>query len=102
MLQFDIMEEEARVSHVCVADNKVTVTRYRNGLFYPFSSMNTEITLAEVKAFLTSRVFPPERTNAKEALTALGLTEYDVLSIIERTNGKLPTDHLSVVITERD
>lgn len=102
MLQFDVMEGTTCVSHVCVADNNVTVTRYRRGMLYPFSRDEGNVTVSEVKAFLYSRVFPPERDRVGETLKALDLREYNVLGIIEQTGGKLPTDHLSVVITERD
>lgn len=102
MLQFDVMEKDTRVCHVCVTGDDVTVTRYKSGMLYPFSKIDKRVSPAEAEAFLAGRVFPPERDGVNEALAALGLSAYNVLDIIERTKGILPTDYLSVVITERD
>ena len=103
MLRFNVMENDALVSQVCVDNHNVSVIRYRSGALYPFSNMDTEkTTVAEVFAFLSSRIFPKGRDNEKEALAALGLRTYDVCAIIEQTKGRLPTDNLWVCITERD
>lgn len=58
-------------------------------------------TWADFQDFLSSRVFPSSRGNAKELLQALGLDCYDPLSIIEKTGGRTMEDEMHIVVTCR-
>lgn len=48
----------------------------------------------DFEEFLKSRCFPPTRGNVKEELQALGLTDYDLLQIVEKTHGRTAEDSL--------
>lgn len=48
----------------------------------------------DFQEFLKSRCFPPTRGNIKTELRALGLTDYDPLQIVEKTNGRTAEDSL--------
>lgn len=48
----------------------------------------------DFQEFLKSRCFPPTRGNIKTELRALGLTDYDPLQIVEKTNGHTAEDSL--------
>ena len=44
--------------------------------------------------FLADRCFPPTRGNVKSILKSLGLTDYDPLQIIEKTEGRMAEDDM--------
>lgn len=46
----------------------------------------------DLQAFLESRCIPRDRAGLREYLEALGLTEYDPLAIIARTQGRMAED----------
>lgn len=48
----------------------------------------------DFQEFLKSRCFTPTRGNIKTELRALGLTDYDPLQIVEKTNGHTAEDSL--------
>ena len=53
-----------------------------------------EPTWADFEAFLRDRCFPETRGNRKKLLHELGLTDYDPLQIIEKTQGRMADDEM--------
>ncbi len=50
-------------------------------------------TWADLEAFLEERCVPRQRAGLREYLEALGLDEYDPLSIIQKTKGRMAEDN---------
>lgn len=51
-------------------------------------------TWKDFEGFLRDRCFPETRGNRKELLSELGLTDYDPLQIVEKTQGRMADDEL--------
>lgn len=51
-------------------------------------------TWEDFEYFLEDRSFPRDRGNAKDLLKSLGLTDYDPLQIIEKTQGRMAEDEM--------
>ena len=51
-------------------------------------------TWKDFEAFLKDRCFPETRGNKEELLRQLGLTDYDPLQIVEKTQGRMADDEL--------
>lgn len=56
----------------------------------------------EFEYFLKSRCFPPERANVRWILEDLGLSSYDPLQIIEKTEGRMAEDKQWIRIRYRE
>ena len=51
-------------------------------------------TWSDFESFLRERCFPETRANRKQLLKELGLTDYDPLQIVEKTQGRMADDEL--------
>lgn len=71
-----------------VESNSVTwAFRDKNGNII-LNNRNKRLHHRIIRNWLEERVFPPDRQNADEILSKLGLTEYDLVSILKRTHAK--------------
>lgn len=56
----------------------------------------------QFKGWLSKRAFPPSRDDASKLLAELGLTEYNIIPIIEKTRGSLATDDWWIKVNPSD
>lgn len=70
-----------------------------NPLFTAFG-VNENPTWNDVQIFLEDRCIPKERDGLQHYLTSLGLTSYEPLEIIRKTQGKMAEDHCHIKIVE--
>lgn len=73
---------------------KVYVRNRTNDLLHRAFGVVESPTWEDFQEFLKSRCFPPTRGNIKAELRALGLTDYDPLQIVEKTQGRTAEDNL--------
>lgn len=75
-------------------DQHVLIQNKTDDILQRAFGVNENPTWADFETFLVDRCFPPTRGNIKDILKDLGLTDYDPLQIVEKTQGRTAEDPL--------
>lgn len=91
-LCFDIYKKDTKVGRIELDGNKLIKNEsYFDISEEPFPFMiNPFIYMRDgmsVRRYLATRVVPPERANIRQILNALGLKEYNIYNLLEKTHG---------------
>lgn len=91
-LCFDIYKKDTKVGRIELDGNKLIKNEsYFDISEEPFPFMiNPFIYMKDgmsVRRYLATRVVPPERANIRQILNALGLKEYNIYNLLEKTHG---------------
>lgn len=91
-LCFDIYKKDTKVGRIELDGNKLI----KNESYFDISEepvpfmINPFIYMKDgmsVRRYLATRVVPPERANIRQILNALGLKEYNIYNLLEKTHG---------------
>lgn len=75
-------------------NQKIYIQNHTNDLLHRAFGPIEKPTWKDFEQFLTDRCFPETRGDQKRLLQALGLTDYDPLQIVEKTQGRTADDAL--------
>jgi len=81
---------------------EVSVTNYTNVIIDRPFGINEHPTWERFEQYLESRCIPRTRHHLDWHLKELGLTEYNPLEIIKRTDGKMAGDYFSIEVIENE
>ena len=93
MRNFDVYHKDEKTAKVVIEDNKVHVTRY---VLHPVKQIfpKDELSRYEFGEVLRLRCWEEGRDNLDRYLSKLGLDEYDVYKICEKTHGVRLSDYI--------
>lgn len=83
---------------VNIIEKRVKIKNYTNNIIARAFGNKENITYEDYERFLESRCFPKTRDKIKIQLDLLGLSYYDPLMIIEKTQGKMADDNYYIEI----
>ena len=84
-IKFDVMFKDEKVASITVKDNTVHALTYTDIRYkQPFNKI---VSLEYIERFLEDRCIPRNRQNINELLVNLGLENYDVIEILQKTHG---------------
>jgi len=72
---------------------QIYITNYTNDIIHRAFGVVMHPSWEEFELFLESRCVPRSRSNIKSILRDLGVSNYDPLQIIEKTNGRMAEDN---------
>lgn len=72
---------------------KIFIINYTNDIIHRAFGVVKHPTWEDFELFLESRCVPKSRSNIKSILRDLGVSSYDPLQIIEKTNGRMAEDN---------
>ena len=73
---------------------RVVIINHTDDLLHRAFGIVSEPTWEDFEQFLSDRCFPESRGDKKELLRSLGLSDYDPLQIVEKTQGRTADDAL--------
>lgn len=73
---------------------KIEIANFTDNIMHRAFGVLGHPTWEDFQWFLSDRVFPPTRGDAREILRFLGLQSYDPLQIIEKTEGCITDDSM--------
>lgn len=73
---------------------KIDIVNFTEDILHRAFGVVTQPTWKQFEEFLAERCFPATRGNIKTLLKELGLTAYDPLQIVEKTDGRTAEDEL--------
>ena len=79
-------------------DRQIKIKNYTSDLLLRAFGVIEQPDWGDFEYFLADRCFPSSRGNAKSLLKALGLTDYDPLQIVEKTEGRMAEDDMWIKI----
>ena len=91
-LTYMYKQHPCTVIDVNFLDQKVSIQNKTADIIHRAFGVTENPTWKDFENFLRERCFPETRGNKKELLSQLGLTDYDPLQIIERTQGRMADD----------
>lgn len=75
-------------------NRRVFIENKTNDLLHRAFGINEHPNWEDFEAFLQDRCFPKSRGNCRQILHEMGLTDYDPLQIVEKTQGRIAEDNL--------
>ena len=75
-------------------NRRVFIENKTNDLLHRAFGVNEHPSWEDLEIFLQDRCFPKSRGNCKQILREMGLTDYDPLQIVEKTQGRIAEDSL--------
>ena len=75
-------------------NRRVFIENKTNDLLHRAFGVNEHPNWGDLEIFLQDRCFPKSRGNCKQILREMGLTDYDPLQIVEKTQGRISEDNL--------
>lgn len=75
-------------------NRRVFIENKTNDMLHRAFGVNEHPSWEDLEIFLQDRCFPKSRGNCKQILREMGLTDYDPLQIVEKTQGRISEDNL--------
>ena len=93
-LTYMFRQHPCTVIDVDFLEQKISIQNKTADPVHRAFGMIEDPTWNDFEGFLKDRCFPETRGNRKELLRQLGLTDYDPLQIVEKTQGRMADDEL--------
>jgi hypothetical protein len=93
-LTYMFRQHPCTVIDVDFLEQKIYIQNKTTDLVHRAFGVIENPTWNDFEVFLKDRCFPETRGNKKELVRQLGLTDYDPLQIIEKTQGRMSDDEL--------
>ena len=93
-LTYMFRQHPCTVIDVDFLEQKISIQNKTADPVHRAFGMIEDPTWNDFEGFLKDRCFPETRGNRKELLRQLGLTDYDPLQIVEKTQGRMAEDEL--------
>ena len=79
-------------------NRRVFIENKTNDLLHRAFGVNEHPSWDDFEVFLQDRCFPKSRGNCRQILSEMGLTDYDPLQIVEKTQGRISEDNLWIKV----
>lgn len=101
-MRLKVFYKDDQIADITIINNKITdISCWDPTKLTPFTKQNEDkITIAVINDFLEDRCFEKCRPDKDDLLKMLGLTEYNPLEIVKKTDGRMLHDHISVKIED--
>lgn len=86
--------------YVDYENKKVDIENYTDFMLFKAFGVNEHPTFQDYEEFLERRCVPRTRGNIEDVLKEIGVSSYDPLSIVEKTQGRMAEDNFWIDIVE--